>query len=335
MRRWEILPDPRLHIARHMPERTIVQEAFLPSPDAHEAVPCPWRRRTNEPDRARQLARGPITQTRRETTQTATPSQRPHASTQTHRQATFGPLRGSSANSEKPFFDKILQKRKLLETTKVKRRFRVRKSRRARKRQLSVNVAILAENGFLSNGNRTRCASATSQRTRGRLVARTRPKPHRRCGRVWRVFSSQGTDSSRHIQSPARRSRARGRAGIVSACAALGFLPLSIFFWYFKASFFRKLRRTYFCFFKPTLIWSVKLARSKVSYFTSLDRSSDSQGSRQPSHATVGRAPAALVGSFSVSQLAYFPCYRSPTRGKANIDHATASLAVLHMSRIC
>ena len=60
-RRWDLLPEPRLHIAS--------------PPDAHEAAPC--RRHTNAPDRARHMARGPITRTRREATQTATPTQRP------------------------------------------------------------------------------------------------------------------------------------------------------------------------------------------------------------------------------------------------------------------
>ena len=43
---------------------------------------------------------------------------------------------------------------------------------------------------------------------------------------------SRGTDNSVHTQSPARRNRCRGRAGIASARAgsSLGILPLSTYF---------------------------------------------------------------------------------------------------------
>ena len=82
MRRWKLLSEPR----RLMDYRA--RNASTPPPDAHEAAPCLWRQRTNAPDRARR----PITRTRRETTQTATPTQRPDPSKHKHRQATFGPL---------------------------------------------------------------------------------------------------------------------------------------------------------------------------------------------------------------------------------------------------
>ena len=39
---------------------TIVQEMFLRLSDAHEAAPCLWRRRSNAPDRARQIVRAPV-----------------------------------------------------------------------------------------------------------------------------------------------------------------------------------------------------------------------------------------------------------------------------------
>ena len=58
MRRWESLPGPRLHIARHMPDGP-----SLPPPDAHDAAPCaentsPCAHTLRAPDVITHLARG-------------------------------------------------------------------------------------------------------------------------------------------------------------------------------------------------------------------------------------------------------------------------------------
>ena len=75
----------------------------LPPPDAIEAAACLWRRRTNAPDRARLMARGPITWTRRETTQTATPTQRPDPNKKKHQQTTFKSLSGKKEHRPATF----------------------------------------------------------------------------------------------------------------------------------------------------------------------------------------------------------------------------------------
>ena len=82
---------------------TIVQEMLLTPPDAHEAAPCLWRRRTNAPDCARQIARRPITLTCLEPTQTATPTQRPDPINKEHRQATVGPRGGNKEHRQATF----------------------------------------------------------------------------------------------------------------------------------------------------------------------------------------------------------------------------------------
>ena len=63
-----------------------------------ERLRADWER--DAPGRARRMARGPITRTRQETTQTATPTQRPDPSRKEHRQATFGPPGGNSPFGE-------------------------------------------------------------------------------------------------------------------------------------------------------------------------------------------------------------------------------------------
>ena len=54
--------------------------------------------------RTRHVARGPITRTRRETTQTATPTQRPDPGKKEHRQATSGPP-GKKEHRQATFFE--------------------------------------------------------------------------------------------------------------------------------------------------------------------------------------------------------------------------------------
>ena len=91
-RRRELLPEPRLHIALHMLDGPSCEKCYCLL-QTHKG---PLRARgggtTNAPDCTRQIARGPVTRTRRETTQTETPTQRPDHGRKEHRQETFGPL---------------------------------------------------------------------------------------------------------------------------------------------------------------------------------------------------------------------------------------------------
>ena len=114
MRRLELLPEPRLHIARHTPDG--------PS-DAHEAAPCPWRRRTNAPDNARQMARNQSpgrarrrhirqhpsnSQTLAKKTTDKQHSDHPRAKRSTDMQHSDHPAGiRRSANSEKPTLNKL------------------------------------------------------------------------------------------------------------------------------------------------------------------------------------------------------------------------------------
>ena len=115
----------------------------------HTRPPVPVAARANAPDRARQMARGPITRTRWETTQTATPTQRPDPSKRTptkntdkHR-ATFGPPGGNSPIGEvgDNYFESTKTRR--LQKRRFKVGFRVRKSRVATKQSCKSETWFL------------------------------------------------------------------------------------------------------------------------------------------------------------------------------------------------
>ena len=125
---WRSLCPPCVG-GKHYPNCACTSHGSCPMVHRARNAPCPWRRRTIA-HRARQMVIRPVTGTRRETTQTATPVQRPDPGGKKKTTSNIRTTRREkSANSEKPTVNqKNFKEARQWQTRRFQEGFHVRKS---------------------------------------------------------------------------------------------------------------------------------------------------------------------------------------------------------------